>query len=258
MDAFVETFLRTYGIPALGIDPQSVDERFTAKLLQSVISFGLEESGKKMLVDKITPYEGTSDLVRKQLERYFPAAKKIFLLRDPRDVVLSNVFLWLGRNPNPSSIQSLRDRVFLLKATENYQRFLCNSDLDRFCDQWMDAVRYLMPLCGMTIRYEDLLLDQASQLAAIFQYLSVECSAQTITGCCEASSFYRMTGGRARGDERVTDFFRKGIAGDWRNYLTQGDGAAIDSRIGEMMMKLGYVTDRGWFLNLPGERVVSR
>lgn len=256
LDAYIDTFLRTYGHPALLSGAKQAEDRLMQVMLQSIVSFGLNQSGKSLLVDKITPYEGTSDVVQQQLERFFPTAKKVFLLRDPRDVVLSNVMLWLGRNPDSTPIQQRRDGIFLNQMNGSYQRFFCDSDLNRFCDQWMDAIRYLMPICGLTIRYEDLLKDQAASLAKLFRYLSVESSSSVIAECCEESSFNKMSGGRMRGDGRVTDFIRKGIAGDWKNYLTRDDGIAINSRIGEILLEYDYATDPDWFQELPSERIV--
>lgn len=53
-------------------------------------------------------------------------------------------------------------------------------------------------------------------------------------------SFANMSGGRKPGEEDVTSHYRRGVAGDWKNHLTDRHLAAIRERFGDLVERLGY------------------
>ena len=53
-------------------------------------------------------------------------------------------------------------------------------------------------------------------------------------------SFERLAGGRKRGEEDQGSHYRRGVAGDWRNHLTQRHLAAFRERFGDLTERLGY------------------
>jgi len=42
------------------------------------------------------------------------------------------------------------------------------------------------------------------------------------------------------------EFVRKGITGEWRNYLAQEHITMIKERYGDLLIKLGYEKDNNW------------
>jgi hypothetical protein len=56
----------------------------------------------------------------------------------------------------------------------------------------------------------------------------------------ERYSFARLSGGRTPGDEDITSHYRRGVAGDWTNHLTEKHLDAIRDRFGDLVERLGY------------------
>lgn len=59
-------------------------------------------------------------------------------------------------------------------------------------------------------------------------------------------AFARKSGGRARGTENIEHHYRKGIAGDWRNYFTPRLKDAFKQGYPNLLSKLGYELDDQW------------
>lgn len=54
------------------------------------------------------------------------------------------------------------------------------------------------------------------------------------------------SGGRAQGEESAESHYRKGVAGDWRNYFTEEHRAFFKERYPGLVVKLGYETSADW------------
>jgi hypothetical protein len=54
-----------------------------------------------------------------------------------------------------------------------------------------------------------------------------------------------LAGGRKRGQE-ATSFFRKGIAGDWKNVFTEQDKRDFKTVAGDLLIEIGYEKDKNW------------
>lgn len=97
------------------------------------------------------------------------------------------------------------------------------------------------------IRYEDL-LDH--DLEILERVLVEECqlpvSRKRFREVVVASRFESITRGRMRGDEDVSVHERKGIAGDWRNYFTDGVKQAFKDCYGDLLILTGYERDLNW------------
>jgi len=60
-----------------------------------------------------------------------------------------------------------------------------------------------------------------------------------------AASFERLAGGRSRGQEAAS-FFRKGVAGDWKNVFTERNKQDFKAAAGDLLIELGYEEDGDW------------
>jgi hypothetical protein len=69
---------------------------------------------------------------------------------------------------------------------------------------------------------------------------------ETLQTILEEKSFERMSGGREKGEEDVTDHFRKGVPGDWKNHFTEEHVSAFKDRYNDLLLKLGYEEDADW------------
>ncbi len=60
------------------------------------------------------------------------------------------------------------------------------------------------------------------------------------------NSFKRLSGGRTRGDSDAKSHFRKGLAGDWKNYFKEMHKDYFKKKYPGILVKLGYEKDDNW------------
>ena len=60
-----------------------------------------------------------------------------------------------------------------------------------------------------------------------------------IERCIRASSFERASN-RQQGEEDPSSFFRKGVAGDWRDVFTERDRKIYEEMAGNQLARTGY------------------
>ena len=99
------------------------------------------------------------------------------------------------------------------------------------------------------VRYEDMIEAPAATAAAALRFAGVERTSAEIERAVEASRFERLQAlERAEGfGERPSadrPFFRRGIAGAWRDELSAEQAARVIRDHHEMMRRLGYLEDR--------------
>ncbi|BCJ76878.1 hypothetical protein CS0771_64220 [Catellatospora sp. IY07-71] len=61
-----------------------------------------------------------------------------------------------------------------------------------------------------------------------------------VAGALARFSFERLSKGRRPGEEDVHSHYRRGVAGDWRNHLTEVHLKAITARYGDIVQQFGY------------------
>jgi Sulfotransferase domain len=179
----------------------------------------------------------------------------VFLVRDVRDVLLSN---------------------FARGTQFGLAQLLCKGDLDSFLEiflkgkalqygSWQDHTRSWLesPLAKngnlMVVRYEDLRKNPEQILGHLLQFLGVTPDLQIIRKAIGNNSLHQM---RAKEDlarqtreqsnllspdEKVGEegrFVRKGSVGGWREKLTDSQLKIIDQCTGDMLSALGYESGR--------------
>ncbi len=220
-------------------------------------NFLAKRSGKSIVVDKITPYIGTSRLVISGIRKYFPDATIVQLIRDGRDVATSGVFDWLGRQPTETCSEQShkRDQFFLdPHPGATLDRFFDDESLETWSRYWtepfkalsMDSTQLAVPSApAITVRYEEMLIDQPKCLEKLFGDFKIDNTAGLASSCAKATSFEQTTG-RAAGDAAPLSKSRRGIAGDWRNYFTQHDARLFWDLAGDILLATGYANDSTW------------
>ncbi len=247
-DAFAEAMSANYFHAGLGWSRKQFIDRFLRDYCEFVESFAIRHSRKSVIVDKVTPYLGSSGQVIQQIRTCFPEARMIQLIRDGRDVAVSGAFDWLQREPATSPRRAhFVERV----AGSRLTRFFDDDLLATWCRYWVEpseALRLAPP--DLTIRYESMVHDQAAELVRLFELLEVNADRALAERCAEAASFRAVTG-RSPGEEQALAKARKGIAGDWRNHFTRSDGQQFCELAGPHLIRLGYETSHDWISSLP-------
>ncbi len=165
------------------------------------------------------------------LAELFPGAKCIQIVRDPRDGAVSD---W--------------HHVQRLAPPSERSHFESKSAVARdYADMWTQVVGRGVsfgehnPGRYFELRYEDLLDRPVPILRGIFRFLGVDDSLEIAQRCAESASFEKLTGGRARGQEDPGSYFRKGVAGDWKNHIDAETNAFIIAKAGPLMRRFGYL-----------------
>lgn len=169
--------------------------------------------------------------------------KVIYIVRDPRDVAVSN-YHW---------------EMKLRSVPENYP-------IEKFVPEWMN--RRFWPRIGswadhvnswlstrqgsgtfLLIRYEDLSTNTQQELRRVAEFLGIEATASRLNRAIELSSADHMRAlEKTQGHRWVATtrtrqdkpFVRKASSGGWRSVLPQKTVAYLETHWGEIMQRLRY------------------
>ena len=149
--------------------------------------------------------------------------KVILMMRDPRDQLVSRMF-HVKRSTNHAwheRMKHMDNDEALMLCIEGREKLPGMIDMITLTQRWLDA--NAEALC---VRYEQLLGDTVNQFSIVLDYLGVRNNQSLAEVIVERNRFSRLSMGkriwqnqRRPGQEDTGSHFRKGIVGDWRNYL---------------------------------------
>lgn len=195
---------------------------------------------KRFYGEKVTPYATTAQHAVALLQEYNPGIKFVNLTRDGRDVIVSGGAQWLNHRLRRASTG---EKAMFQNALRSHT--IIPEDFDRFLGYWTEAVtvglraRDRFP-CYLPLSYETLLADPISQATILFDFLGIDANPAVVRSCVEATAFDKLSGGRKPGEEDSHSFFRKGEAGDWKNWFSQEQERMFEQRAGNLLRELGY------------------
>jgi hypothetical protein len=218
----------------------------------------LLKSGKRFVGDKTVLQE--PGIVR-EIGEIFPDARVIHIVRDGRDVAVSAMHhRWNQAEDRGGTVALEPEEVRKRAAYAEDPETLIASGGGIFSEGWLESrsakwaervgttVKDGPALLGpryAEVRYEDLLVQPEREMERLFGFLGADASEGVVRRCVEAASFGRLSQGRKRGEEAAS-FFRKGIAGDWKNVFTERDRAVFKEAAGDVLVALGYERDCDW------------
>jgi len=258
LDEYVDSLLNPHQWMQLGPSRMAVRDDILGELYITLRRHALERSGKRVFVDKLTPYLGTAERAVELIARLFPDARVIVLTRDGRDVAVSGVMHWLNRTivgHALTDVQRTRRAFLLANAAERPERFFTDGEIEEWAIHWRQPIDAMKTrgaaLDAMDVRYENMSRDAACELARICEFLGVDAGSHVVHRCVAASTFEVMSGGRRRGEDAPGQHVRKGVVGDWRRFFTVADASVFDRLSGPCLIECGYEPDRGWTTRVP-------
>ena len=192
-----------------------------------LLSKWMDGSTARCLGEK-TPH---SVLDMDRLSRIFPTARFLHVIRDGRDAAVSG---W-------KMAVAAQDRNVL----DNHRDFAAYArSFGRTWSDWIARARRFgstRPQRYIEVRYEDLVGAPERCMRAMYDFLGVSTTPETLARAREATDFRTLSGGRCRGDASDRSFFRKGVAGEWVHAMSPAEHAAFAETGQEMLATLGYV-----------------
>lgn len=199
-------------------------------LLGSAVALALMQSGNwrhKRAVGEKTP---NNVLYFPLLQRVFPHAKFLQVVRDGRDCAVSGWFHNLRVNAAAAKREYGTFERFIECAARSWAVYV-----DRglgFCASCPDD--------GMTVRYEDMWARPHDTLRAVLRFLGVDDSPAVVQHCLDEAAFEKMSGGRRPGMEDRTSLMRRGEPGNWYAHFTPEANRAFLAIARKVIERCGY------------------
>lgn len=209
-------------------------------------------TGKRIVGDKSPQHTACLD----EMHEIYPDARIIHIVRDGRDVAVSAMHHWwrLAKDRPGGMFELTPEELEIRDAyLQDRQGFLASGRsmfteerLGQLARRWSYRVgkahRDGTALYGeryLEIRYEDLLRDTPDTLRRVLELLHARRGDRIIERCIRASKFERVSN-RRQGEEDPDSFFRKGVAGDWRDVFTERDREIYEKLAGDRLIEMGY------------------
>lgn len=272
VDRFVNEWSRTARLALLGIDRSTFQTRFFDQMIDLIVKFGLEQSGREFMLDLLMPFPGTQSAVDDGLSQQRPQTPIVRLVRDGRDMVVDQAFRWLLRDTHGTN----RYAYFVERRPNlKLNRFFDDLFLERWARAWRDAamsnakrhesnplpvVTYEQwssaPDQVLTILLEQFALQRLAPPTATTATSTVQDSVPTAAATGSSSN-------PATGAEKPTNLDRlmqrvRRIAaplrtsiGGWTTFFTRDDGKLFHAVAGDALLRHGYVNHPSWFELLP-------
>jgi len=177
-----------------------------------------------------------------------PGDKAVYVIRDPRDQIVSWIYSLCYTHRDARGTDVFRDLLLSLDD---------RGKLALMCEHWRTFYGPFRSLVDpepsdsfIVARYEELAADGARSFGAIFQFLGWNVPDAVTAEVVGDHSFTSKTG-RRPGEEDTGSHLRKGVAGDWRSYFDALTGRFFEHRYDSILVGLGYEQSRSWWQDLP-------
>ena len=215
------------------------------------------KAGKSIVGDK-SPSSTIHGQAVRDMHSIYPDAKLVYIVRDGRDVIVSERF----RNfVEESKFLSREDKRIIAGLRKDQSQFTNGSQsiftetfLRRVAKGWVqnlqeteDEGRRLFGERYFSIRYEDLLAAPFVAMTKLWRFLKVK----DIEGSLVEAVRSEMTSNpdeewQASRNEGIASFLPKGQAGNWQKLFTERDKNLFKEIAGNMLVQCNYEKDLNW------------
>jgi hypothetical protein len=170
-----------------------------------------------------------------------PADRTFFVIRDPRDALVSWYFsLRYSHEPEWPTVLESREELRGLSKAEGLALMIGKHmrELSLIQQEWIVA--------GVTIfRYEDLVADEQKSFKQIFDFCRLRTPNLHRRLIVLRHNFRAQTWRRSR-RENPSSHLRKGIVGDWKNHFDDRLKDLYKAHHGATLVQAGYEKDDCW------------
>ena len=176
--------------------------------------------------------------------------KVVLMMRDPRDQLISRVF-HIRRDENHIWHEHLKESSLdeaIELCIEGREGLPGTRTMVELSQSWFNSEIEII-----VVRYEKLVDDPQIELSKVLEYLEMNLPDGLISAIIKRNQFDRLSRGRKfwdksrrRGQADPRSHFRKGIVGDWTNYLNESQKILFKEVAGDKLIELGYENDLNW------------
>jgi len=212
----------------------------------------------KMIVGDKSPSSVIHGQAVRDLHSVFPDAKIIYIVRDGRDVLISERF----RNfVEESGFLTSEDKAIMADVRKDpapyvngMRSIFTEAFIRRVASGWVmnlqemeEEGRRLYKKYFLRLRYEDLLATPFDEMSKLWKFLGVS----RIVNSLERRIKVEMLSNpdeqwQARRNEGIAGFLPKGQAGNWSRLFTPRDKMVFKEIAGGMLVRWKYEKDLGW------------
>lgn len=212
--------------------------------------------GKRIVGDK-SPSSTVHGQAVRNLHAIYPDAKLIYIVRDGRDVLISERFRNLVEE---SKFLKAEDKHILeqlrkdqIQFTNGAHSIFTEGAIRRVTSGWVKNVREIEEegrrLFGenyYSLRYEDLLTHPFDEMRKLWNFLGIPVGESLEKMILSEMSSNPDEEWQTKRNEDIASFLPKGQAGNWQRLFTGRDKAVFKEIAGEMLIKWNYEKNIDW------------
>jgi hypothetical protein len=212
--------------------------------------------GKNIVGDK-SPSSTIHGQAVRDMHAVYPDAKLVYIIRDGRDVLISERFRNLVEESKflkPEDRQIIEElRRDQSQFTDGRRSIFTESVVRRVAAGWVrnlqetvDDAERLFPGQYFTLRYEDLLECPFDEMQKLWGFLGVPAAKSIEPVILGEMASNPDEEWQSRRNEDIASFLPKGQAGNWRRLFTARDKALFKEVAGDMLLKWKYEQNNDW------------
>ena len=214
------------------------------------------KEGKRIVGDK-SPSSTIHGQAVRDVHSVYPDAKLVYIVRDGRDVLISERFRnlveeskFLKAEDNHIIEELRKDQAPFTNGTRS---IFTESVIRRVAAGWVknlqeteDEGRRLFGDNYYGMRYEDLLARPFDEMQKLWEFLGVQADQSLEKLIADEMSSNPDEEWQAKRNEDISSFLPKGQAGNWQRLFTGRDKAIFKGVAGEMLIRWKYEKDLNW------------
>lgn len=212
--------------------------------------------GKTIVGDK-SPSSTIHGQVVRDTHAVYPDAKLIYIVRDGRDVLISERFRNFVEDSKHLTAEDRRIiaalKVDQTPFTDGTRSIFTDTFIRQIAQRWADDLneiddeaKRLYPDAYFSLRYEDLLAQPFAEMDKLWAFLGVQTDPDLETDIKNEMGHNLDEEWQAKRNESIASFLPKGKAGNWRNMFTAHNRQVFKDVAGDVLLKWGYEKDGNW------------
>ena len=161
--------------------------------------------------------------------------KKIFITRDPRDIIIATHFHEL-RSPHSQGISNIHNKNINERITD-FIKGVEQVGIPSINNRYKSKLLWRKQRGVYSTTFEKFIESREQEIGNIAMHLEIPLSEKLLRDCAN-----NLLGS----NELYPSFFRKGNVGDWKNYFTEEHKELFKKEIGQLLIEEGYEKDLEW------------